>query len=278
MDRGDIAQGITLFRYSATAQSNARAGAVADTLLDLYRRNEIGFHAVPNRPTLRGTWQAGIAGHDLRINTTYFERVPESHRLASLSLLLVHEATHATVHFERLYDEMASRMLPILYYRELSGPGVFNEANDPPRPGTSSIVRLSTDDLPQFEEQSEALRKDQLIDLILSINTYRRRRYINPQWIIDNLTHWRGLRNRWPETRGFYISLLAPTVDWHFTRAIVDIMESIERRADWNTMMDAAGPLRTIQIALDDLSARREFGTRIVALERRWGARLREQI
>ena len=128
MDRGDIAQGITLFRYSSTAQSNARARDVSDTLLDLYRRNEIGFHAVPRRPTLRGTWQAGRAGHDLRINTTYFQRVPEAYRLASLSLLLVHEATHATVHFERLYDEMASRMLPILYYRELSGPGVFNEA------------------------------------------------------------------------------------------------------------------------------------------------------
>jgi hypothetical protein len=278
MDRGDIAQGITLFRYSATAQSNARARDVSDTLLDLYRRNEIGFHAVPTRPTLRGTWQAGRAGHDLRINTTYFQRVPESHRLASLSLLLVHEATHATVHFERLYDEMASRMLPILYYRELSGPGVFNEANDPPRPGTSSIVRLSSDDLPNFEEQSQALQRDQLVDLILSIRSYTRPRYITPQWIVDNLNHWRGLRNRWPATRGLYIRVLAQSVDNYFTRAIIDIMESIDNRNDWNTMMDAAGSLRSIQIALDDLSAQRQYGDRVVALERRWGARLREQI
>ena len=277
MDRGDIAEAITLFRYSSTAQSNARAAAVVRRLLDLYQRDEIGFHRLARR-SLRGTWQAGRAGHDLQVNTAYFERVPEQKRLGSLSLLLVHEATHATVHFTRLYDEMAARMLPILYYRELSGPGVFNEANDPPRPGQSSVVRLSSDDLPEFEEQSEALRKEQLVDFILSIDTYTRPRYITPQWIVDNLTHWRGLRNRWPETRGLYIRLLAESVDNYFTRAIIDIMESIERREDWNKMMDAAGQLRSIQIVLDDLSAQRQYGGRIVALERRWGARLREQI
>ncbi|MPZ56686.1 MAG: hypothetical protein GEU91_09370 [Rhizobiales bacterium] len=80
----------------------------------------------------------------------------------------------------------------------------------------------------------------------------------------------RGLRNRWTATRGLYIRLLASSVDVYFTRAIVDIMESIDQRNDW------AGSLRTIQIALDDLSARPQYGSRIVALERRWTVRLRE--
>ncbi len=284
MDRGDIAEAITLFGYSSTAQSNARADAVARTLADLYTRNEIGFHVL-DRPTLRGDWNEGRRGHDLRINTTYFERLPAGQRLGSLSLLLVHEATHATVDFSspfddaHLYDELAARMLPILYYRELSGPGIFNEADDPPRAGRfSSIVSLSPGVCPKFESQSEGLRKDQLIDYTLSIKTYTRARYIRPQWIVDNLTHWRGLRNRWPETRGLYVRLLAQSADIHFTRVIIDIMESIDRREDWNEMMAAAGPLRSIQIALDDLSARPQYGARIVALERRWGTHLREQI
>jgi hypothetical protein len=278
MDRGDIAEGITLFRYSNTAMSNGRAQTVVQTLLDLYRRNEIGFHVLA-RASLRGTWQRGRAGHDLRINTTYFEGLPPAVQLGRLSLLLVHEATHATVNFTKLYDEMAARMLPILYYRELSGPGVFNEANDPPRPGQPSrIVRIAPGSLPEFEEQSEALRRDQLIDQILSIRSYTRPSYITPPWIVDNLTHWRGLRNRWPGTRGVYIRVLTESVDFYFTRHIVDVMESIESRADWDEMMDKAGSLRAIQIALDDVSARAEYGGRIVALERRWRVHLREQI
>ena len=278
MDSGDIAEAITLFRYSNTALSNGRAQRVVQSLLDLHQRDEIGFHVLA-RPTLRGTWQQGRAGHDLRINTTYFNNLTPDVRLGRLSLLLVHEATHATVNFTKLYDEMAARMLPILYWRELSGPGVFNEASDPPRPGQrSSVVRLAPRSLPEFDEQSRALSQEQLIDDILSIRTYTRSSYITPQWIIDNLNNWRGLRNRWPQTRGLYIRLLAQSVDIYFTRAIVDIMESITSQADWNAMMTNAGPLRSIQIALDDLSARPQFGGRIVALERRWRARLREQI
>ena len=277
MDRADIAEAIDLFRYSSTARTNGRAPSIAQTLLDLYRRDEIGFHVLA-RPTLHGTWRAGRAGHDLRLNSIYINRLPGATRVAGLSLLLVHEATHATVDFTKLYDEMAARMLPIQYYRELSGPGVFNEANDPPRPGTSSIVRLSPAGFPEFEEQSKALRREQLIDYVLAIRTYTRPTYITPQWIADNLTHWGGLRNRWPQTRGLYIRLLAQSADIYFTRLILDVMESVERRTDWVKMMDGAGSLRSIQIALDDLSARSQYAQRVVALEGRWGIHLREQI
>jgi hypothetical protein len=278
MDRADIAEGIDLFRYSSTASSNTRAAAVVQRLLDLYRRNEIGFHVLA-RASLRGTWQQGRAGHDLRINTTYFNNVAPAVRLGRLSLLLVHEATHATVSFTKLYDEMAARMLPILYYRELSGPGVVNEHNDPPRPGRGSVVvRIAPGSLPEFDEQVEALRNDQLIDYILDTRTYQRPSYINPQWIVANLTHWRGLANRWPQTLGLYIKLLAQSVDTYFTRVIIDIMESVQQRAAWDLMMQHAGPLRSIQLALDDLAARREHGGRIVTLERRWNVALREQI
>jgi hypothetical protein len=138
-------------------------------------------------------------------------------------------------------------------------------------------VRLPPGSMPSFDRQSAALGRDQLVDYVFSIETYTRSRYINPQWIIDNLTHWGGLRNRWPETRGLYIHVLAPTVDAYFTRAVLDIMESINTRADWDTMMAEAGSLRTIQIALGDLSVLRPYAPRIMALERRWGVNLREE-
>jgi len=278
MDRSDIAEAVVLFQFSNTAMQNVRARTVLQKLQYLYRRNEIGFYTLPRR-SLRGTWREGRAGHDLRLNTAYFERIPEANRLAGLSLTLVHEATHATVDFTRLYDEMAARLMPIHYFRELSGPGVFNEANDPPRPGRGPrVVRLPAGSFPEYEEMSEAVRNDQLVDYVLSIRTYTRSSYITPQWIIENLTHWRGLRNRWPSTRGLYIRLLADSVDTYYTRAILDIMESVNRRNEWDEMMREAGPLRSIQLALDDLSARPPYSGRVLALERRWNVYLRERI
>jgi hypothetical protein len=169
MDRSDIAEAVVLFQFSNTAMQNVRARTVLQKLQYLYRRNEIGFYTLPRR-SLRGTWREGRAGHDLRLNTAYFERIPEANRLAGLSLTLVHEATHATVDFTRLYDEMAARLMPIHYFRELSGPGVFNEANDPQRPGRGPrVVRLPAGSFPEYEEMSEAVRNDQLVDYVLSI-------------------------------------------------------------------------------------------------------------
>ncbi len=276
MDDGDITVAIDLFRYSNTALSNRRAHNVMLKLRDLHGRHEIGFHTLPRR-TLRGTHLEGRIGHDLRLNTAYFDRLPAINRLPALSLLLVHEATHATVDFDDLYDEMAARMLPILYFRELSESGVVNEHNDPPRPGATVVVRLGPGSFPEFEEQRDALRRDQLIDYILDIRTYRRSQYITPQWIVDNLTHWSGLRNRWPKTRGRYIRLLAPSTNYFFTPAMIDIMESVAARKDWDEMMDYAGSLRAIQIAFDRIAGQAQYGGRIVALERRWAIRLRSQ-
>ena len=277
MDRSDIGDAIVLYQYSQTARISPRAQALVTTLNDLFRRNEIGFHVLARR-SLHGTWRANRAGHDLRLNSEYIERLPAASRLGALSLLIVHEGIHATVDFTKLYDELAARMLPIYYFRELSGPGVFNEANDPPRPGRpSGFVRLAPDSLPGFRAQSEALRRDQLIDYVLSIDSYTRSRYINPQWIIDNLSHWGGLANRWPGTRGVYIRVLASSVDPHFTRLILDVMESVNQRSDWDAMLAEAGPLGSIRIAIDDLSAQPRYAARIVALERRWGLHLRDE-
>ena len=153
MNRDDIQHGILLFQYSHTVQRS----------WNLDRSNEIGFHNL-GRASLHGTWQVR-AGHNLGINTAYLDSLPTTLRLGARSLLLVHEGIHATVNFTKLYDELAARILPIHDFRELSGPGVFNEASDPPRPGQrTEIARLPPGSMPSFDRQSEALARDQLID------------------------------------------------------------------------------------------------------------------
>jgi hypothetical protein len=247
---------------------------VIRVLWDLYQRDEIGFHDL-GRPSLHARFRRGRHGHDLRVNTAYLNTVPQAIRFPRLSLLLVHEGTHAAVRFTDLYDELAARILPIYYFRELTGPGVFNEATDPPRPGQrTQTVRLGPLSMPLFEEQSEALRHDQLIDWVLSNEHYTKERYVDAQWIVDNLTHWGGLGNRRPATRGLYIRILAQETDTYFTRAIIDIMESVSSRTAWDAMMAEAGSRQTIGTALRDLKARQQYAPRISGLERRWGVPL----
>jgi hypothetical protein len=83
-----------------------------------------------------------------------------------------------------------------------------------------------------------------------------------------------GLKNRWATTKGLYIRLLAKTLDPHYAGAILEIMESVERREDWMEAMKEAGALHTVQLALDELSTGHQFSARIVHLERKWGLRL----
>lgn len=270
MDRKDIADAITLFQYSNTARSSARATILIVRLQALYNTNAIHILTI-GKPTLHGDWD----GHHLRVNSAHLDSLQAGLRLAALSLVLVHEGIHAIVNMPDIYDELAARLLPIHYFRELTGPGVFNEASDPPRPGgRTEIVKIPAPSMPWAEKQSTALARDQLIDYLFSHGDYDE--MLDPQWIVDNLRNWRGLGNRLPETKGKYIGVLAQSADNYFTRVILDIMESVKSRSEWDAMMGEAGSKRAIRVALDTLSAEARYGARVVTLERRWGIHLHD--
>ena len=134
MDTNDIADAITLFQYSNTGQSQGRAQVLVARLQGLFRTKAIHILSI-GKPTLHGDWD----GHKIRVNSAHLNSLQADLRLGALSLLLVHEGTHAIVNMPDIYDELAARLLPIHYFRELTGPGVFNEASDPPRPGGAPI-------------------------------------------------------------------------------------------------------------------------------------------
>jgi hypothetical protein len=270
MDLKDIGDAITLFQYSNTARSSGRAKVLIVRLQALYNTNAIHILMI-GKPTLHGDWD----GHHIRVNSAHLDSLQAGLRLAALSLVLVHEGIHAIVHMPDIYDELAARLLPIHYFRELTGPGVFNEASDPPRPGgRTEIVRIPGPSMPWAEKQSTALARDQLIDYLFSHGDYDE--MLDPQWIVDNLGNWRGIGNRFPETKGKYISVLAKSADNYFTRVILDIMESVKSRTEWDAMMGEAGSKRAIRVALDTLSAEARYGPRVVTLERRWGIHLHD--
>jgi len=281
MSKELIRQAILLYEYSGTVKGyfgpvGTLPHRIVPRMWDLYNRNEIGILDLGNA-SKRGTWRGGRAGADLRINKKYLENLPEKNRLAALSMVLVHEAAHAVLPYPRMLDELAARQITVYYYRELSGPGVFNEAAE--IPGSTRRRSLNVQLPPNFGsygKQSKYLRKGQLIDHMLSIKTYRQRREFNADWVIAHISHWGGPSNRWSSTRGRYIRKLANKVGSYYTAHILDIMESVKTRNQWNRMMRKSGKLRRIQIALEDLGAENQYAARINALQDKWDVTLTE--
>jgi hypothetical protein len=114
MDRSDIAEAITLFKFSKTAHLSPRAATVVKTLDNLYRRDEIGGYRAA-RPKY-GQWDENSPGPDLGVNTRTYERIPKEDRPAYLSLELVHEGSHAADKLDDVYSELAARLLTTHYY------------------------------------------------------------------------------------------------------------------------------------------------------------------
>src|SRR5262245_53451080 len=100
-----IAEAVALFSASQTA-SGGRGGVarwpqrVAERLRYLSDIEEIGYvlpSSKQEQGTLEGSWEEGVNGPDLQLNPAYVKRLPEKDRLAVVSLILVHEGTHAVI-------------------------------------------------------------------------------------------------------------------------------------------------------------------------------------
>ena len=105
MDLTDIADAITLFQYSNTGRSQGRAQVLIARLQGLYRTKAIHILNI-GKPTLHGDWD----GHKIRVNNAHLNSLQAGLRLGALSLVLVHEGTHAIVHMPDIYDELAARL------------------------------------------------------------------------------------------------------------------------------------------------------------------------
>jgi hypothetical protein len=282
-----LSEAISLFDNSDTARgAKGSVGkwplVIVEKLRYLHAVDEVGF-VLPDkkkRATQKGSYLENRSGADLRINPDYLKRLPEKHRLAALSLVLVHEGTHAIFDWSdgrRLFEELMARKVPIYYYRELLGPGVVNIL-------TGKRVWLgSSDAMPHLEEQSRLLEREQLVDYTLDIGSYQKDSYLDEKWIKDNLGLWGGLGNRWASTRRLYVTKLLPVAsDPYYAVAILEILESIQTNEEWKGMIEAIkkksrdGSLRTLQIGFEGLLGSKAHTGRIASLQRKWGTQLTE--
>jgi hypothetical protein len=279
-----IAEAVALFAGSNTASGGQGQVArwpqrVVERLRYLNDIEEIGFvlpAAKQKRETNRGSWKEGRSGYDLRVNPEYLKRLPEKDRLAAVSVVLVHEGMHAVLgdSIPRLNEELLARKVPIYYYRELIRQGVVNS-------WTGQRVWLgASDGVDHLRAQSRYVDQDQLVDHTLAVRSYHK--LLEPAWIKDTKDLWGGLANRWPGTRRLYVkTLLSVAADPYFGSLVLEILESIQSRQEWDAMIDSikqisGGSLRSVQIKLDGLLGDRNLRARLGRLEQKWKVGLTE--
>lgn len=166
-----------------------------------------------------------------------FNTPGEQALLASVSLTMAHEAVHAASGFARnLTEEVVCRVIEMLYYQDLVQGRVYTSKVAGVQcfaqlqamgPKTQHIVNEHNSQLTWFQA-------GQLVDFVL-LNSPAYVKMLTPDWILKSKTWWGGLKNRKPETKGFYLNALAPKAHrlLSYSNAILEILESIATNQEW---------------------------------------------
>lgn len=150
--------------------------------------------------------------------------------VAIISIILVHEAGHLCRSNHVLTEEVTGRTLSILLYKELKIGLRYKPTH------SSSYITLSLTGgdpiidkfISQTEEQSEHRDNGNLIDFILSGETYSST--ITASWIRDNIDFWGGPENRWPSTIALYVWELGRDAAPGNVNYIMRLLEAIVSR------------------------------------------------
>lgn len=277
-----IYDAINVFKYSNTGLGAASisghpnyvnryrilAPKVLKRLWSLRSKNEIGFHNFPTGANGRITWGDALArrpGHDIRINS-------QAKNMAGLpvaSSIMVHEAAHLEYARPRVEEEIVCRVLEALYYQDLLR-GVTIRSK---QTGANITVKMPLNSpLGSLKSNYNHFVNKTLIDNIVSMNTYRK--HLTAHWVETCIPWWGGITKRWPETKGYFIFAIALAGISSNTALILEIMESVTRKLDWEKMAKAAASrstdaLRIRQSLSVSLSDSRQ-SARIAKLKRLW--------
>jgi len=174
-------------------------------------------------------------------------RIKSPRYLPVIASILAHEATHYNTEPEvgpnYVPDELACRTLECLFYQDLTTTGV--SINSLVHGTRMSPVRMHfklahADWLGGMRNQYDHFQKKQLIDFVLSMETYRN--HLMADWVEKNLEYWGGPKNRWSTTLGYYVHRLAAHPSTTRNRLVQKLMmiASDRGRDAWVKMIKAA--------------------------------------
>jgi hypothetical protein len=255
---------IEIFKKSSTGQGKAAyaarepsfiarykaLAANAITTLDQFRTigklkfepmEEWGFTDLPNGP--------------IHIN----QNVKSTTCLPALSSTLVHEAVHlhtkSYIGDNYVPDELVCRTLECLFYQDMASTGVA--INSKVSGGLKTFKLTQVNWLGGMKEQYDYFVKAQLIDYVLNIDEYRKA--LKADWVEENLNYWRGPKNRWSSTLGYFVRTLAasPTPARNVLMMKLMIVVSDRGQTAWQKMIREATrpsfPAAKIKSALKDI-------------------------
>jgi hypothetical protein len=192
--------------------------------------------------------------------------------LAIISLTMAHEGIHAASGFRRdLTEEVVCRVIEMNYYQDLVGGLVYTSKFANAR-CTAQLRVLGNKTLKVETEHRNQLawhQAGQLVDFVL-LNSKSYVDMLTPDWIVKSKSWWGGLRNRKPETKGFYLNALAPKGNrlLSYSDAILEILESIASKQEWQA---SGADERAIEEGLQSTRFSTRSFNRILKIQKKLG-------
>jgi len=264
-----IYDAINLFKYSPTGQGKSGIGGdaayrarykqlavdVVEKLWLFWSADEIGFANLPHNSLANA--EVGRPGYDIKVNNllepspdpAVYATAAEQGKLAVTSCNLVHEATHLVSKIACYpEEEVLCRTIEVLYFQDLKQGRRYRS-----RVTGNQLVAKFDAAVPYYNNYKGRLRRFQshdLIDNVFSIVSYRRdlEELHTADFITRSLGWWRGLRHRWPSTRGYYLRSLA-SQNCSYAEQILQILESLTT-SQWPAARSCAGDLEKIRESL----------------------------
>jgi hypothetical protein len=285
---------INVFKYSPTgtggrspggdpgyqATMSALVRTAIDKLWNYLTRDQIKFNSV--LPWDSKSVELGASDEsslwlnpELAPDKVFFTDPLNQSRLAAVSLTMAHEAIHAASGFKHdLTEEVVCRVVEMLYLQDLTlglrytskvaGAVCFAHLL-PIDPRTTFVVSQHTTQLAWFQA-------GQVVDFVL-LNSKRYVGMLTPDWILKSKTWWGGLKNRKPETKGFYLNALAPKAHrtLAYSSTILEILESMATNAEWLT---CGSEEKELKLALSSALYSNDTIKRIKAVQKKLGISL----
>jgi len=285
---------INVFKYSPTGTGGRSPGGdpgyqatmsalirtAIDKLWNYLTRDQIKFNKVlpwdAHSVELGASDESSLwVNPELAPDKVMFSTPLNQSRLAAISLTMAHEAIHAASGFKMdLTEEVVCRVVEMLYLQDLTQGLRYTSKVA----GAACFAHLMAIDskttfvVSQHTTQLAWFQAGQVVDFVL-LNSKRYRGMLTPDWILKSKTWWGGLRNRKPETKGFYLNALAPKAHrtLAYSSTILEILESMANNAEW---LLAGVDQKDLKLALSAALYSNQTIERIKAVQTKLGIKL----
>lgn len=272
MPHPDILEAIAVIKASASFKAHPKGPATIALLDDYAKGTIIGKDIIQYDPRL-GPTEYGQSYSDwlsTRINIS----TSQVGDVATTAFIISHESVHRVLDdSDTIPGELQCRAHDAKFGAELKA-GITYTSPATGKPATVSLAGSTL--FVEIDKTIVAATANKLIDRILTVKRYQG--ILTATWVAANYrTHEGGLRNRDAVTLGHYARALSADSAGNYGPQLVDVLDAIAVPG-WSAAkaaISAAGDLSALKKALHKIYMTPLAGTRITAIEKRFGINLK---